>query len=191
MEAISFSIMPAAQQELLEETMKREGPRLLQFIRKRVATLEDAEDLLQDVYYQMMTGIGDIGGVANLSSWLFTVTRNRITDWYRKRKTVPFSRHRDGNGKYAGKQLELIPGDSALPEDEFSRNMLWEAMEEAIGRLPGSQREVFILHEFEGWSFQEIAELTGEPLNTLLSRKHYAVKFLRKELRDMYNDLIR
>lgn len=191
MEAITTYEMTETKRVLIEETMRSERPRLLNFIKKRVPTSEDAEDLLQDVFVQLVSGITDVESIGNLSSWLFTVTRNKITDWYRKKKAVPFSRTGAGDDdEFANSIADLIPGNGLLPDDEFTRTVAWEAIETAIENLPEAQREVFVLHEFEGWSFNDIAEKTGESLNTLLSRKHYAVKALRKELEEMYREMI-
>ncbi len=147
----------------------------------------DAEDILQDVFYQLVSSFSVTEPVERLTSWLFTVAKNKIIDWYRKRRpqSLPVDAEVDGP-----LNLEEILFDPAQNPDEiYARSLFWTELADALDDLPESQREVFVLHELEGKSFKEIAETTGEPINTLLSRKRYAVIFLRDRLRDLYDEL--
>ena len=174
--------MTAAEKIEIEELVKKEQGRLLGFIRKRVAHEEDARDIAQDVYYQLTVGFDDIRSVASLTSWLFTVARNRITDYFRKSRPELLS---EGTLMLE----DILPSLTRSPEDEFMRGVIWETIEACLERLPEAQREVFVMSEFEDMSFKEISELTGEGINTLLSRKRYAVTYLREQLRELYNQI--
>jgi RNA polymerase sigma factor (sigma-70 family) len=175
--------MTASQREFVEAAYKRDRQKLLGFIRKRVPSSEDAEDLLQDVFYSLGTQVEPISEVTN---WLFRVARNRIIDWYRKKRTVAMPRFEDEDSGAVTFLAELLPsGDD--PNSEYMRQEIWEELEAALGELPAPQREAFVLHELEGFSFKQMAEMTGVPLNTLLTRKHYAVGFLRERLQDVYD----
>jgi RNA polymerase sigma factor (sigma-70 family) len=173
----------------IEKLVKEEGGRLLGFIRKRVDREEDARDIAQDVYFQLTNGFDDIRSVASLTSWLFTVARNRITDYFRKSKAELFSDQVLGGSDMGEEPLmleDILPALTRSPEDEYMRGVIWEAIEASLERLPEAQREVFVMNEFEDLSFKEISELTGEGINTLLSRKRYAVTFLREQLGELY-----
>ena len=174
--------MTAAEKIEIEELVKKEQGRLLGFIRKRVAHEEDARDIAQDVYYQLTVGFDDIRSVASLTSWLFTVARNRITDYFRKSRPELLS---EGTLMLE----DILPSLTRSPEDEFMRGVIWETIEACLERLPEAQREVFVMSEFEDMSFKEISELTGEGINTQLSRKRYAVTYLREQLRELYNQI--
>ncbi len=142
---------------------------------------------MQDVFYQLVSSFSVTEPVERLTSWLFTVAKNKIIDWYRKRRpqSLPVDAEVDGP-----LNLEEILFDPAQNPDEiYARSLFWTELADALDDLPESQREVFVLHELEGKSFKEIAERTGEPINTLLSRKRYAVIFLRDRLRDLYDEL--
>jgi RNA polymerase sigma factor (sigma-70 family) len=171
----------------LEQAVRVERPRLFDFIRRRVRTDEDAEDILQDVFYQLAATDDEAGPIEQITSWLFTVARNRIIDWYRKKK--PAALPVDGLDDTETSFANLLLDSSQNPEDVYARSLLWEELGEALGDLPEKQREVFVMHEFEGKSFKEIAGLTGEPINTLLSRKRYAVLYLREQLQELYDEL--
>ena len=172
----------------LEAAVKTERRRLLDFIRRRVRSEADAEDILQDVFYQLAETDSIAEPIEQLTSWLFTVARNKIIDWYRKKKpeSLPVEIP-DDDARLGVSDLLLDPRQN--PDDVYARSILWDTFSDALEELPENQREVFVLHEFEGRSFKEIAELTGEPINTLLSRKRYAVLFLREQLRELYNEL--
>lgn len=171
----------------LRETVKSERKRLFEFIRKRVRTKEDAEDILQDVLYQLVSSYSVTEPIEKLTSWLFTVARNKIIDWYRKRKPLPLSSGFDDVDLPLN--LEQILYDPTQdPERLYARSLVWTELADALDELPEEQKEVFVMHELEGKSFKEIARATGEPLNTLLSRKRYAVLFLRERLENMYKE---
>lgn len=179
---------------IVSNAIKTDGRRLLGFIRKRVRTEEDAEDILQDVFYQLIRSYNITEPIEKLTSWLFTAAGNKIIDWYRKRKTESESTQgvltSDENGELYQRSFEDILFDpSENPEDIYFRSLVWTEIDDALNELPVEQSTVFIMHEFEGKSFNEIAELTGEQVSTLLSRKRYAVLYLRERLRDFYNEL--
>lgn len=187
--------VPLERNRVIQEAVEKERPRLLQFIRRRIRNESDAEDLVQDVFLQFTNAYDIAEPIRQVSAWLFRTTRNRITDYYRKKKTVPFSalspvassESEDGNALFL-EELWSATGDT--PEDRFLRDAVWEVLEEALAELPDNQREVFVWHELEGQAFQEIAERTGVALNTLLSRKRYAVLHLRERLREVYDALL-
>ena len=184
--------MSDQQKAHIEQTIYKEKNRLLNFIRQRVPKLEDAEDILQDVFYQLVSAYGSIESLEKTSSWLFTVARNKITDFFRKRKAVPFSDKKSGLSEEDAKAPSLediLPDLTSHPDQILVRSMIWEAIEEALDELPEEQKEVFVMHEFEDYSFKEIAEIKGVSVNTLLSRKRYAVLNLRKHLTDIYQEL--
>jgi RNA polymerase sigma factor (sigma-70 family) len=176
----------------ISEVIKNYGSRLQGFIRKRVQTIEDADDILQEVYYQLADADRLMKPIDQISAWLFTVARNRITDLYRKKKTekMPelFSGNEDEN--VIKEWHELIFDDGSTPETDYLRSLVWIELEKALNELPEEQRLVFELTEMKGLSFKEIAEQTGEPVNTLISRKRYAVLYLREQLLLIYNELI-
>ena len=184
--------MTASESRYISEVASREQGRLLSFIRQKIGSEEDARDILQDVLYQFTKGFEDIRSTERITSWLFTVARNQITDYYRKRKPESYS-HTMVTGKdEEGAPLmlvDILPSLTRDPEDEMMREVIWNAIEEALDEMPGEQRDVFIWNEFEDRSFREISGITGEGVNTLLSRKRYAILFLRKKLKELYNQL--
>jgi RNA polymerase sigma factor (sigma-70 family) len=172
----------------IEQTVHAEHKRLFDFIRKRVRNRADAEDILQDVFYELVTGYSVTEPIEKVTSWLFTVARNKIIDWYRKQRHE--SLPADADNPDAPLNLEEILFDPAQgPDETYARSLVWPELADALDELPEEQREVFVMHELEGRSFKEIAEATGEPINTLLSRKRYAVLFLRERLQELYNDI--
>ena len=162
--------------------------RLLSFIRWLAPTRADAEDILQDVLYQFTVSFDDIRSLEDVAAWLFRVARNRVTDLARKpslgRRWDPAS------GEESYLLEELLPDPSANPERQFMQGEMAQAIEAALEALPAPQRDVFIWHELQGMSFNEMADLTGEPLSTLLSRKRYAVLALRARLKDLKSDQV-
>jgi RNA polymerase sigma factor (sigma-70 family) len=165
--------------------------RLLSFIRARVRALEDAEDILSDVFYNF-SRVNDLANpVEQTAAWLYRAARNRIIDHYKKKKDIPFSAlsndDEDGDDDISD-IMDILASDENTPETETLRSFMWDAVKNVLDELPELQLEVFIQTEFEGLSVKEIAEKTGVTVNTLLSRKHYAVKFLRERLRDVYID---
>ena len=177
--------------EHIEKTLLKERPRLLNFIRKRVPDRDEAEDILQDVFVQLVFSFESIHSIERLGSWLYTTARNRITDNFRKKRPDRFSDHNyvsdDGEERYSLE--DIIPGDSIDPDDELMRSIVMAEIEEAIADLPEDQREVFVMHVFEGYSFKDIEAMTAVPLNTLLSRKRYAVMYLRTRLGNLYEQI--
>lgn len=171
-------------------TIQEYGKRLMSFIRKRVNIEADAEDILQDVFYQLA---GNTEPIEQMSAWLFRVTRNKITDRHRKHKPALID---DVYMARPGEDLfdwaELLPYNGSDPELDELRSIFRSSLQEALNELPGDQKTVFIMNELEGIPFKEIAEVTGVSVNTLLSRKRYAVLHLRERLswlRDELNDL--
>ncbi|MFN8322919.1 MAG: sigma-70 family RNA polymerase sigma factor [Chitinophagales bacterium] len=184
--------MSEIQNESIRETVEKERRRLLEFIRKRVPTQEDAEDVLQDVFYELVNTYRLMRPVEQMASWLFTVARNKITDRYRKKKPDSLEDHFAIRAGDDGDRLDIsdfLPGNSNSPETEMMRTAITEGLMAALDELPKEQREVFIMHEIEDKSFQEISAITGANMNTLLSRKRYAILFLRERLKTLYNDL--
>jgi RNA polymerase sigma factor (sigma-70 family) len=169
--------MPTEDDDQLADVMNRERSRLRTFIRRRVPDSRDAEDILQDVFSALIEANRLLMPIDHVTGWLFRVARNRITDLFRARRPEML-------------QVEdLLPAPDAGPEAAYARSLLLEALEEAIAELPPEQREAFVAHELEGRSFKEISAATGIGINTLLSRKRYAVLRLRERLRSTYDDL--
>ncbi|PCJ87575.1 MAG: RNA polymerase subunit sigma-24 [Flavobacteriales bacterium] len=182
--------MIAHQDAHMEQIFKREGMRLRNFIRSRVPTKEIAEDILQDVFYQLVETYRLVKPVEHASAWLFTVARNKITDLLRKKKAEPASNNIVVDEDQKLSIIDMLPATDAGPEAEFARSVLLEELEEALAELPKNQRSVFIAHELEGKSFNELSNESGLTVNTLLSRKRYAVVHLRKRLRQIYDEFI-
>ena len=171
----------------IEHTIKKERKRLFDFIRSRVRNEHEAEDILQDVFYQLTASYSVTEPIEQLTSWLFTAARNKVIDWYRRRKRDSVSL--DDVLDRVPLNLDDVLYDPAQdPDAVFARSMLWTELAEALDDLPEEQRQVFVMHELEGKSFKEIAEKTGVPMNTLLSRKRYAVLYLREQLQELYNE---
>lgn len=182
--------MAHEQDERIHEVVEREHSRLRNFIRSRVTDPLDAEDILQDVFYELVSAIRAMVPIESVTGWLFRVARNRIVDGFRRR--TPASLDAGVAGDEAGDGLSLgslLPSPDAGPEALYVRQALLEALEEAVDELPKDQREVFIAHEIERRSFKEIAAGTGVSVNTLLSRKRYAVLRLRERLQDIHDEL--
>ncbi|MCR6640201.1 MAG: RNA polymerase sigma factor [Sporocytophaga sp.] len=182
--------MTQTQKDKIEQTVREERSKLFNFIRKRVKAKEDAEDILQDVFFQLTQASGSIDTIDQITSWLFRVARNKITDLYRKKKPETFTDYNDTVKDNEGLFLEdILPDLGNSPDDEYFKNLLWEAVQEALDELPAEQKEVFMMHEFEDQSFKDMSELLGEPVNTLISRKRYAVLHLRKRLQEFYKEI--
>lgn len=181
METTKAIPMPIEQSKPLSETIRHERARLLNFIRSRVPDAGDAEDILQDVFFELVESYRLPESIENVGAWLFRVARNRITDLFRKKKPVSL----DDSPSLAA----MLPSPEAGPDAEFARNVLLEEIEDALAELPEEQRQVFVAHEIEGRSFKELAAETGVSVNTLLSRKRYAVLHLRERLREIYDEM--
>ncbi len=181
---------PMEQDKQISEVVSRDRARLRNFIRRRVADPGDAEDILQDVFYELVEAYRMMKPVEQVTAWLFRVARNRITDLFR-RKDREALRNEPAAIAEDGEQLlleELLPSPDAGPEAAYARGVLLEELDEALEELPSEQREVFVSHELMGYSFKELSERTGVSVNTLLSRKHYAVVHLRERLQAIYDD---
>jgi RNA polymerase sigma factor (sigma-70 family) len=180
--------------QIKEETFLKQRGKLLGFIRNRVPDLEEAEDILQDVFYQFIAGYDTIQSVDRITSWLYSVARNKIIDRYRKKKSQPQRADLESirNEQEEGPITlqEILPDLGNTPEDQMIRDMIWDAIMDALDELPAEQRSIFIQNELEDRSFREIAELTGVSINTLLSRKRYAIQALRQKLQTLYNEII-
>ncbi|MCS7177551.1 MAG: RNA polymerase sigma factor [Candidatus Kapabacteria bacterium] len=175
----------------IERLYRTDRKRFLGFIRQRVRTQEEAEDILQDVFANVLAAAATVEGpIENVASWVFTAVRNRIIDSYRKKRAESFS---DVQSPIQQEEMEsfenLLPDWSYGPEREEMRRRIWKAIQDALAELPPEQREVFVRNEFEGISFREMAEETGININTLLARKRYAVLHLRKKLKWLYEEL--
>ncbi len=176
----------------IPEVVKTYGDRLQGFIRKRVKNVEDADDVLQDVYFQLADADRLLKPIDQMAAWLYTVARNRITDMYRKKKPESLPEiYDDGDDDiFVAEMRDLMFDNGSTPETEYLRSLVWEELEEALAELPDEQRQAFEFTEMKGLSFKQISEQTGVPVNTLISRKRYAVLFLRYRLQELYNDLI-
>lgn len=173
----------------ISEVVKRERSRLSNFIRRRVPDPLDAEDVLQDVFYRLVEANRLLMPIEHITGWLFRVARNRITDLFRKKEPENFSDLAVADDDDEMLRFEdLLPSPDDGPEALFARNVLLEDMKMALAELPQEQREVFLAHEIEGRSFKEIAEKSGVSVNTLLSRKRYAVLQLRERLQQAYDE---
>jgi RNA polymerase sigma factor (sigma-70 family) len=188
-DAASLERMAHEQDQRISEVVKREQSRLLNFIRRRVPDPRDAEDILQDVFYKLVEANRLLMPIEHVTGWLFRVARNRITDLLRKKRPESFSDAAVADEYGEMLRLEdLLPSADAGPEALYLRNVLLDALELAVDELPEEQREVFVAHELEGRSFKEMAAGTGVSVNTLLSRKRYAVLHLRERLQSMYDE---
>jgi RNA polymerase sigma factor (sigma-70 family) len=177
-------------------TVLRERSRLGNFIRRRVRDQTDAEDILQEVFFEFVEAYRLPASIEHASAWLFHVARNRIIDRFRKKKEEPlggaFDADSDGgiDGPSSEWRLDLnLPSSEAGPEAAYARSVVLKALQQAIDELPSDQRDVFVAHEIEGASFKEMAERSGVPVNTLLSRKRYAVLYLRERLQAVFDEL--
>jgi len=177
----------AEQDQRISEAIDREHARLRNFIRRRVPDPRDVEDILQDVFYELVEANRLLMPIDHVTGWLFRVARNRITDLFRKKRPENFSDIADEDGELLHFE-DLLPSPDAGPEALYTRNVLLDELELAVEELPEEQRKVFVAHELEGRSFKEMAAETGVSVNTLLSRKRYAVLYLRERLQDIYDE---
>lgn len=180
---------PDNEKNSIAQTVSRYGSQLLSFIKGKVKTVEDAEDILQDVW-QQFSNISDLQSIESVSGWLYFVAKNKITDLYRKKSSVALSdlEYESDDGEFSIKDILLMdPGDNA--ELKIFKDMFWEEMQIALDELPEKQSRVFIKNEMEDLTLQEIADEEGENLKTIISRKGYAVKHLRIKLKALYDEL--
>jgi RNA polymerase sigma factor (sigma-70 family) len=180
------------QDQRISDVIAKERPRLRNFIRRRVPDESDVEDLLQEVFFELVEAYRLLKPIDYVTGWLFRVARNRITDLFRKKKPETFA-----DLSVEGEEGELLQFEDLLPsadngpEAAYMRNVILDELEVALSELPVEQREVFIAHELEGRSFKELSETTGVNVNTLLARKRYAVRHLRERLQTIYNEVTR
>ena len=176
----------------LADVVGREQSRLRRFIRRRVSNAEDVEDILQDVFAELVEANRRLMPIDHVTGWLFQVTRNRITDLFRRRQPERFGDALIATGDGEWSRVEdLLPSAEAGPDAVYARQALVEELERALGELPEEQRRVYVMHEIEGRSFREMAVETGTNVNTLLSRKRYAVRHLRARLQRAFDELKR
>ena len=191
MEALSIDAMTREQDRQISAMFEQNQSRLRNFIRRRISDPSDVEDVLQEVFFELVEAYRLMRPIEKAGAWLFRVARNRIIDRFRKRSREIAA---DFGAVPEGSELsleELLPAPEAGPEVEYVRNVLLEEIADALAELPAEQREVFIAHEVEGQSFDEIAARTGVKLNTLLSRKRYAVLHLRRRLQAIYDEFMK
>jgi RNA polymerase sigma factor (sigma-70 family) len=185
------TVMAAGQKEQIGLTVQQERRRLLDFIRRRIPDEAEAEDILQDVFFSFTESFM-IQPIEQVSAWLFRAARNRITDMFRKKKAIPFSRtfkpSDDDDDSFSIQDLLPDPADG--PEAIYARKIIVAELMEALEELPAEQRDAFVMNELDDMSFKTMSELTGEPVNTLISRKRYAVLYLRERLQDLYTEFL-
>jgi RNA polymerase sigma factor (sigma-70 family) len=189
-DALSIEFITDEQNRRIAQTIEREQTRLRNFIRMRVLDESEAEDILQEVFYELVQAYRLMKPVEQVGAWLFRVARNRMIDRFRKRRPEAV-RNNAPAGEEEGELFpweDLLPSPDAGPEAAYAREVLIEEIDAALDELPEEQREVFVAHELEGRSFNELAAATGLSVNALLSRKHYAVLHLRRRLRAIYDE---
>jgi RNA polymerase sigma factor (sigma-70 family) len=191
-DAASLEPMAFEQDQRISEVVKREQSRLRNFIRRRVPDPRDAEDILQDVFYELVEANRLLMPIEHVTGWLFRIARNRITDLFRKKSPERFSdaavAHEEDDELLQLQLEDLLPSPDAGPEALYFRSVLLDELESALDELPEEQRDVFVGHELEGRSFKEMAAESGVRMNTLLSRKRYALLHLRERLQDIYDE---
>src|SRR5450631_1876230 len=188
-DAASLERMSLEQDRRISEVVKREQSRLRNFIRRRVPDPRDAEDILQEVFYELVEANRLLMPIEHVTGWLFRVARNRITDLFRKKKPESLSDAAVARDEEDSLTLEdLLPSPDAGPDALYARSVLLDELEDALDELPEEQREVFVGHEIEGRSFKEMSAESGVSVNTLLSRKRYAVLHLRERLQSIYDE---
>jgi RNA polymerase sigma factor (sigma-70 family) len=183
--------MSTEQDERISATIAREAGRLRAFVRRRVADTAEAEDVLQDVFVELVVAYRLMQPIEQVTAWLYRVARNRITDLFRRKRPLALgdvASSVDEDGDRLAFE-DMIPSRDAGPEAAYVQAVLLEELDAALDELPEEQRAVFVAHELEGRSFKELAAATGVNVNTLLSRKHYAVRYLRRRLRGIYEEL--
>jgi RNA polymerase sigma factor (sigma-70 family) len=186
---LSLDQVTAEQDQWIARAMETDGSRLRNYIRKHVVDLETAEDILQEVFVELIEAYRLLKPIEQVSGWLFRVAKNRIIDRFRGRRLESLSQDRYGEDDDVAVSLEdLLPSPDSGPEAAYTRSVLLDEVDEALREMPEEQRSVFIAHEWEGYSFKELAAETGVSVNTLLSRKRYAVLHLRRRLRSIYEE---
>jgi RNA polymerase sigma factor (sigma-70 family) len=186
---VGARVIAASQDDRLTKTFERERSRLRSFIRRRVADIDEADDILQDVFYELVKAERLMEPIEQVGAWLFRVARNRTIDLFRKKKPEASTAQTavDEDGQLSLLE-DLLPAPDAGPEAAYARSILVDELAAALEELPIEQREVFVAHEIDGRSFRELAAETGLSVNTLLARKHSAVRRLRKRLQAIHNE---
>lgn len=176
----------------IEQVVQREKKRLLNFIRQRTPTVEDAEDILQDVFYELVESYRLMKPVEQLASWLFTVARNKITDSYRKKKSIPLENNAIATEEENEPLLlaDILRGNTISAEDKMMNDFIMEAVADVLDELPKEQRDAFVMHELEDKSMQQIADEMNTSVKTVISRKRYAVLYMRERLKTVYEQFI-
>ena len=189
-EVLTIDGATADQNRQISETIAREQARLRQFIRRRVLDDGDAEDIFQEVFYELVEAYRLMKPVEQVGAWLFRVARNRIIDLFRSQRPTVLGNDStiESDDGDTHRWEELLPSRDASPEAAYARGVLLDELDAALEELPPEQRDVFVAHEVEGRSFKELSEATGISINTLLSRKRYAVRLLRRRLQAIYNE---
>ena len=193
-EALQERWLMAQEDQRISEAVQQDYARLRNFIRRRVADQLDAEDILQDVFYELIEAYRMMKPIERVTAWLFRVTRNRITDLFRRKareaqRAAPTTQREDCEELLS--EVDMLPSPDAGPEAAYARSVLLEELDEAIDELPEEQRQVFIEHEVMGRSFKELAAESGASVNALILRKHYAVRHLRERLRAIHDEFVR
>ncbi|HHB52319.1 MAG TPA: sigma-70 family RNA polymerase sigma factor [Saprospiraceae bacterium] len=175
---------------LLTKTIKSYGSKLFNFIKSKINSVEDTEDILQEVWYQF-SRLTNLDEIENISGWLYSVSRNKVTDFYRKKKTKSLEDYtiEDSEGNFSINEILLID-TSNDPELSFFQEVFWSELMKAIDELPEKQKLVYVMNELEDKTLKEIAELTDENIKTIISRKGYAAKHIRKKLQPLYDELL-
>ena len=175
----------------VEETYIEEKDRLLGFIRNRIPDRDEAEDLMQDVFLRLILNSTGLQTIENITAWIYSVTRNRIVVFFRKKKPEPLEDQKISNdqGDNSIDLVDILPAIGDSPEDKIFADLIWEEIQNSLDEMPKDQREVFVMHEFENYSMKEIGEISGANQNTLLARKRYAVLFLRNRLNELYKQI--
>jgi RNA polymerase sigma factor (sigma-70 family) len=191
-DALTIARQTAEQNRKISEVIRREQARLGNFVRKRVADAGDAEDILQEVFYELVEAYRALQPIEQVGAWLYRVARNRIVDSFRRKRPQALE---DGPAEVADDESgltlgELLPSPDAGPDAAYLRSVLLEEIYRTFDELPEEQRAVFLAHEIEGRGFKELAGETGVSINTLLSRKRYAIRYLRRRLRSIYDEYL-
>lgn len=173
----------------VKEVFETERKRLFNFIRSKISSVEDAEDILQGVFFQFVSSMR-LEPIEKAASWLFRASSNKIIDWYRKIKPQRMEEMNFSDDEGSFLKFEDTLEAEFNSDDSLRRSVFWDMLEEALNELPEEQRDAFIMNEIDGMSFREISEITGEAVKTLISRKRYAVLFLRERFRELYDDLL-
>jgi len=189
MERVLFDLSQAEQDRRIVEAVERERPRLRNFIRRRVRSEGDADDILQEVFYELVEALRGTHAVELAGAWFIRVARNRIIDLFRRKRTTSLSEPVASRTGGENTLEDLLPSADAGPDAEYLRTLVAERLEEALDELPEEQRAAFLANEVEGKSFKEMAAESGVNINTLISRKRYAVQYLRERLQATYDDL--